>query len=249
MARNPPIPDQQEGFDPATDFPSEPFRFPAETLNTFKLMLGVSESEFEKSVLPELNAIAASYRRSVFQTLATPRRAEINKALERLAADAKAFAQRLRSLEDDVLFEVDTRFEPAPEVETEAMPRPSRRQALASELDDLGRAMRRAHKLRRGQTGPEKNYDLALAVSMLADIYERTTGEPVRHNPSRKMEYQRKPQTPAGEFMLEFFTQVDPRKANKEWATDSAVSTALANHVRHRNRTRQNREVPPSETG
>lgn len=238
LARKPPIPDQTEGFDPATDFPSEPFQFPAETIESFKHILGVSDSEFEEKVLPRLRDIATDYRRWTAQREATPRRAKTNNELKKLAADAKVFARRLRGIDDDVLFQVFRHFDPSTVPDGESSSGGSRHHRLADELEVFSQAMRLAHRNVSRQTGPDANRDLPLAVGMLVEVYEGTTGMRATQHATQDGIYDGTPRSPAGRFLLAFFRSVDPRKPSEGAPSDSAISTALG-EVASRKRKKQ----------
>jgi hypothetical protein len=225
----------EEDDDPVFDWPRHPHEFDEETRNEFMTVLGIGESEFEEAVLPELQGLAASYRRWIAQTDATPKRAKINRELKKLATDARAFAQRLKALDDDVLFEAMRRFGPEEKPGADAGQRQLRHERLADEIDRFARAMERAHAEAAAQTGPDRNMDLAVAVQRLVELYEHVTDKPVTHSAAKGSVYDGTPRSDAGRFVLAFIRSVDPRGPGEGRLKDTTISTELAKFIRHRN--------------
>jgi hypothetical protein len=101
---------------------------------------------------------------------------------------------------------------------------------VAERLGNLGWAAEQALRDGKKQSGPRAPSHVQRAVTELASLYSEVTGNPVTHNPRVLTTYAGTPHSPAGRFILEFFSIVDPS------ISFTSLSTAMASIVRSRPR-------------
>jgi hypothetical protein len=176
-------------------------------------------------IVLRLVAIARAYRWRRNQSQATPTRAEQNAALAEVGQLARDLELKLRSLDKDTEWELVTWL---PVYHTS-----NRKESignLTERLGNLGWAAEQALSDGKKQSGPRAPTHVQRAVTELASLYSEVTGNPFTHNPRLLTTYDGQPHSPAGRFILEFFSIVDPS------IPATSLSTAMAIIVRSRPR-------------
>jgi hypothetical protein len=100
--------------------------------------------------------------------------------------------------------------------------------ALTEGLGDLAQATEQVLLVGKQKSGPRTQTHIQRTVDDLANLYEEFTGERFSHNPKDKTDYDGRPHSRAGRFIVAFFEIVDPK------VPQTSLSTAIASIVKAR---------------
>jgi hypothetical protein len=176
-------------------------------------------------IVVRLVAIAQAYRWRRNQSQAKPTRAEQNAALTEVGQLACDLELKLRSLDKDTEWELVIWL---PVYHTSNLTESIGN--LAERLGNLGWAAAEALRDGKKQSGRHAPTHVQRAVTELASLYSEVTSNPFTHSPKVRTTYDGTPHSPAGRFILEFFSVVDPS------ISSTSLSTAMASIVRSRPR-------------
>jgi hypothetical protein len=196
-------------------------------------------------IIAQLVECARSYFWRRNQSQQQPTRAEQNAVLKELGDFARTNADELRKLEMRLRsLDLCTELELDSGLSACRLPRLTDGIAdLADWAWALQRAAEQALAAGKQKSGPRMRMHVQRAVLELANLYEKFTGKPFSHNPKRLSEYDGKPHSPAGDFIVAFFEIVDPK------VTKTSLSTAMARIVSQRNSAQTVESFPPIARG
>lgn len=217
------------------------FALTAEQARDVATILGITQQADIDRLAAELNEIGGQYLRWTVQDEHGPTRAERNAALQEVLKTSRRLELQLKSLdhasEADLidalplfrmkLSEYDDDGDVSAEREWQELGF-DQIQALRDRLAYFNTAATVLLQRQARRRGPDRKKTLPAVTEMLAEIYERATGRPPTHTPSKGTEYMSAPQSQAGRFIACFVKILDPEMP------PSTISSTLADVLKKR---------------
>jgi hypothetical protein len=191
-------------------------------------LLGMTAPNALSELKSKLEPIGARYRMYIQQDEKGPSRAERNAALKQVLVSPEELQRNLAQLDYATYGELQDKV-------WVHLLASGRRVGLLDQIarDDPDFVIDCATRLlAEGQKrrGPAGSRTLPIVISLLASVYEETTGLKFTHTPYEKGAYTSMPQSHAGRFVTTFLRMVDPDLTT----IAPAIATQMANVVKAR---------------